>query len=517
MTQPTYTIQVPGLHAGQQAIYDHPARHKAVRFGRRGGKTQLGVFEAEMCSIAGGQVGWFAPENVYAREAWDRIVKDLGMAEDGGIIKSANKQTRLIELIKTTGGVGSIEVWSLHDNEDAGRSRAYDLVVFDECGLVPNLDKIFDTAVSATLIDRKGKALFLGTSKVAGIGFRRIFQRAQRDPEWAAFRARTIDNPFLPADTAIEVEKRRKFMSKAAFEAEFEGGDDDGGTAFFPSSLIERLIAECADPLFRCNIDLPLAFALDRDHWIGDLRRDVGKVKVLSDEAGAWEFWIDLVPDRFGRMRPPQNKPYVFGVDVGNGVGANPTIISAGDAETGRKIAVYRTTRVTPPEAARHAAIAGHWFGGVLGSAQINYEANGPGESFGQSLVQVGYPGIIRRSEFGSRLSEETKEAYGWWSTGRAKETLLIGYREALTGRTFWNPSARGLRECLPYRYDGLEIVTDIADDGTHGDETIADALLKAAMEAVPKGHVIEIPPPVGSEAFMEKVEEAKRGRGSGW
>lgn len=516
MTQPTYTIQVPGLHAGQQAIYDHPARYKVVRCGRRFGKTQMGVYIAVMAMLKGREVGWFAPQSDYYEEAWTRLERVLRP-----LIKSKDKNRGYMEIIGAQGvGGGILRMFTTHLDKDSGRSFAFDELIYDEAGLEPALESMWENVYSFCLIDRMGRAWVLGTSKVAGIGFRKLFQRGERremDGAWMSFRAKSFDNPFLPEEAKREQEYKRNKMTPIAWSAEYEGGDDDGGAMFFPSALIERLALECTDPLFRCNIDLPLAFALDRDHWIGDLRRDVGKVKVLSDEAGAWEFWIDLVPDRFGRMRPPQNKPYVFGIDVGNGVGANPTIISAGDAETGRKIAVYRTTRVTPPEAARHAAIAGHWFGGVLGSAQINYEANGPGESFGQSLVQVGYPGIIRRSEFGSRLSEETKEAYGWWSTERAKETLLIAYREALTGGTFWNPSARGLRECLPYRYDGLRIVTDIADDGTHGDETIADALLRAAMDAVPKGHVIEIPPPVGSEAFLEKVAEAKRGRGSGW
>lgn len=510
MTQPTYTIQVSGLHAGQMPIHEHSARVKVLRCGRRFGKTQMGVFLAVMCAVARGRVGWFAPETTYAREAWDRLIEILG-----DLVLIANKQTRVIEIV----GGGSIEVWSLHDNEDAGRSRAYDLVIIDEAGLVPTLDRTWDSAIAPTLIDRQGKAYILGTSKTSGIGFRRLFQRAATDPQWAAFKAKTLDNPFLPAEAVADVEKARKYMSRAAWEAEYEGGDADDAGTFFPASLIERLAAECLPPRARYNIDLPCPYAYDREHAISS--RELAKVKVTPDEGGSWHFWTHLEPDRKGLVRPPQRRPWVMGVDVSTGVGASNTIFSVGDAETGRKVAVFRATRLTPPEAAKLAAIAGLWFGGTMGQAHILFEANGPGEAFGQELVRLAYPGIALRTKFGARTHEKmAREEYGWWSTPSAKEQLLIAYREGLTGGTFLNPSAEGLRECLPYRYDEFgRVVTDVQDDGTHGDEVIADALCNAAMQGVPRVDIVAVPPPVGSEAWHERIAEAQRADDpeSGW
>lgn len=508
-TEQVYNIKIAGLHRGQQAIYDHPARYKVLRCGRRFGKTQLGVYLAVMCAIARGKVGWFAPETTYAREAWDRLVEVLG-----DTVVSANKQTRIIELV----GGGSIEVWSLHDNEDAGRSRAYDLVIVDEAGLVPTLDKTWDSAISATLLDRKGTAYILGTSKVTGIGFRRLFQRANADPEWAAFRAKTIDNPFLPANIVDEVEKRRRYMSAAAHAAEYDGGDNDDAGTFFPSSLIENLIAEAADPLSRVNCDIGAEYAYDRDHAIGN--RDLPKIAARPDEAGSLHLWLPLERDRKGMMRPPQRRPWAMGADISTGVGASNTIFAIGDAETGRKVAVFRATRVTPPEAARMAAIIGLWFGGTTGQATINFEANGPGQSFGQELVQLAYAGIMRRAVFGSRTHEaQDRYAYGWWSTPSSKEQLLIAYREDLTGGDFINPSAGGLRECLPYRYDEFgRVVTDVEDDGTHGDEVIADALLAAAMRAMPRVPHDVPAAPAGSEAWRDAIEKrAEDEDAAGW
>lgn len=518
MSETFIKLEVQPLHAGQRGIKDDPAQVKVVRWGRRGGKTELGVRESVETASRGGAVGWFAPESKYSFEARERLIDVFGMVENGGLITSSNQQTGMIYLV--TGG--SIEIWTMRDKEDAGRSRAYDLVVIDEAGLVPDLDRRWDKAIEPTILDRKGRAYILGTSKVSGVGFRRLFQRAATEPEWKQFRGKTLDNPHLHPTARLKVERARVRAVMAGrladWEAEYEGGDADDGGTFFPASMIERLIAQCPDPRFRANIDLPMQYMPDRDHWLASSRRDLGRVQVRSDEMGEWEFFIDLVPDRRGRMRPPQNRPWCFGIDVGNGVGANPTIISAGDAETGTKVAVYRSTRVTPPEAARRAAIAGHWFGGVLGQAQVLYEANGPGEMFGQTLVQVSYPGIARRTEFGSKTHEDEKDAYGWWSSPKAKESLLIAYRESLTGGDFYNPSKRGLSECLPYRYDEHgRVVTDNAMDGTHGDEAIADALLKACMATVPGIKAqIEIPP-VGSDEWDDLMRDKKKYAGSGW
>lgn len=496
-------IRLSGLHPAQQAVHDHPARYKVLRCGRRYGKTQLAVYLAVLSSIRRGKVGWFAPETQYAREAWERLEETLGAA-----VMSANMTTRVIRVA----GGGSVEVWSLHDNPDAGRSRAYDLVVVDEAGLCPTIDQVWDQAIGPTLIDRVGVGYILGTSKQHGIGFRRLARRATGDPQWALFRGRTLDNPFLPQPTTSQsIEAARLHLSPARWAAEYEGGDDDDSGTFFPAELVERLASVAPEPMYRLNVDLPITMAYDRDHWIGSSARKLSAVSARSDAAGAWRMWVPLVDDR-GVRRPSQASAYVFGVDVGTGVGASNTVISVVDADMGRKVAVYRASRVTPPEAARIAAIAGLWFGGRYGCAMVNYEANGPGESFGQSLAQVGYQSIARRTEFGSRVAEDTKPAYGWWSTTKSKEQLLIAYRESLTSGEFFNPSSEGLRECLPYRYDEHgRVVTDVQADGTHGDEVIADALACAACRTVPKPQPGTVIPPPGSDAWMEMREERIR------
>jgi hypothetical protein len=208
-------------HPGQQAIHDHPARFKVVMCGRRFGKTAYGARLAEDAAIAGRSVGWFTPEYKYATEVWRELVRDLGP-----IIAHKNEQEKRLELV--TGGV--IEIWTL-DGDDPARGRKYHQVIVDEAGLVPSLLTIWNAAIRPTLVDYRGLALFLGTPKGRRHGFVTLFNRGlSEDPDWQSFRARTLDNPYIPPE---EVEAARRELPPEVFAQEFEGiPTDDGANPF---------------------------------------------------------------------------------------------------------------------------------------------------------------------------------------------------------------------------------------------------------------------------------------------
>src|SRR6516164_2050010 len=64
------TIVLPMLHPGQQEAFNIPARFRALRCGRRWGKTAF--LKTIACDMAakGCQVGWFVPNYRYAAEAY---------------------------------------------------------------------------------------------------------------------------------------------------------------------------------------------------------------------------------------------------------------------------------------------------------------------------------------------------------------------------------------------------------------------------------------------------------------
>jgi terminase large subunit-like protein len=233
------TVKRRRLHPGQLRIRQHPARFRVVMCGRRFGKTLLGVDEAQEALLKGQAVGWFCPTYKYAVEPWADLRRRLLP-----ITKKANEQERRLELL--TGGV--LEVWTC-DTPDVGRSRAYDLAIFDEAGIIAKLETIWQADVRPTLTDRQGRALFLGTPKGRTHAFSTLFAKAQNaGPDWAAFRAPTAENTTLPG-LAQEIEAARHDMPAQAFAQEYEGlPADDGGNPFGLEAIAACVVQEWTQP-----------------------------------------------------------------------------------------------------------------------------------------------------------------------------------------------------------------------------------------------------------------------------
>lgn len=228
-------VTLPERHAGQQRIYESPARFKVVMCGRRFGKTAEGIILASESVIAGESIGWFSPSYKFSTEVWRELCSTLAP-----IISKKNAQEYRIETIN--GGV--IEIWTLQgvSAEDVARGRKYHKVIVDEAGLVEGLIEVFNSAIRPTLVDYKGSALFLGTPKGRRHGFVQLFARGEvGEHGWASFKAKTIDNPYIPPE---EVEAARRELPDAIFRQEFEAEPSDDGLNPFGLKEIERAVAE---------------------------------------------------------------------------------------------------------------------------------------------------------------------------------------------------------------------------------------------------------------------------------
>lgn len=219
-------------HPGQQEIAASSARFKVVMCGRRFGKTAFGVREACDVALAGHPVGWFAPTYKYVLEVWRELLQRLQP-----VIARSNDQERRIELV--TGGV--IEMWTM-DTPDPGLGRKYKLAVIDEAGIVPDLLLIWQRAIRPTLVDLSGGGLFLGTPRGRRHGFVVLFNRGndENEPDWASFRAKTLDNPYIPPE---EVEAAKRELPPEVFAQEFEGVPTDDGANPFGLDAIKRAVA----------------------------------------------------------------------------------------------------------------------------------------------------------------------------------------------------------------------------------------------------------------------------------
>lgn len=218
-------------HPGQVVVQQHSARFKTVMCGRRWGKTAYGIREVCDAALAGQPVGWMAPSYKYVLEVWRELLERLRP-----VVVRSHDQDKRIEL--ATGGV--IEMWTL-DGENPGLGRKYALVVIDEAGIVPDLLTIWQQALRPTLVDLKGRALFLGTPRGRRHGFVQLFNRGMsgEDADWASFRARTLDNPYIPPE---EVEQARRELPPEVFAQEFEGIPTDDGANPFGLEAIARSV-----------------------------------------------------------------------------------------------------------------------------------------------------------------------------------------------------------------------------------------------------------------------------------
>lgn len=223
-------IELPVPHTDQIKALSVPGRHKAIRCGRRWGKTLLAETMACEMAIAGKLVGWFAPEYKFLSEAYSDIVEYLQP-----LIYRSSRMDGVIRL--TTGG--RIDFWSL-DNERAGRSRRYHQVIVDEAAFCkPGMIEIWRRSIEPTLLDYVGSALV--ASNTNGVDPDNFFYRMCTEAKWGftEYHAPSVNNPYLPAE---EIEALRQRTHPLVFRQEYLAEFVDfGGDAFFTeASLLDE-------------------------------------------------------------------------------------------------------------------------------------------------------------------------------------------------------------------------------------------------------------------------------------
>jgi len=271
------------LHSSQRDVFAKLARFSVLEIGRRWGKTTFGRVIAQHRAINRDAVAWFAPSYKYLADPvreFERALKRITAKHD--------RVEKRIELL--TGG--SIDFWSLED-PDAGRGRAYDLIIVDEAGFAPKLLDAWQQAMRPTLADRRGRALFLGTPKGTG-DFHRLFIEAEGDTtgNWAAFRIGSIMNPYIDAS---EVDAARAMLPAAVFAQEFEGVPaEDGGNPFGLDAIRDCIGALSSGAPESWGVDL----AKSQDFTVALALDNEGRVCRLERWQGPWA----LTRERLAKM-----------------------------------------------------------------------------------------------------------------------------------------------------------------------------------------------------------------------
>jgi hypothetical protein len=137
-----------------------------------------------------------------------------------------------------------------------------------------------------------------------------------------------------------------------------------------------------------------------------------------QDETGPLEVWRE--PDTTGT--------YSLGMDVGEGVGGDYTVIQVLCDKTREVVAKYRSNRVRAESAGLDAYLLGAWYNYGL----LAIERNGPGlatlavceRGMAEYPQLTGYPNLYYHTRMDRRTPEETRRL-GWLTDRRSKEAML--------------------------------------------------------------------------------------------
>jgi hypothetical protein len=197
-------IVLPQMHPGQMKAFWAlgPHRFKALRCGRRFGKTEFAKIWIGQGLVQGETCAWFAPQHV----TWSEVHVDL--TEMLGPIVTASSRTPPV--IRLSNG-SRLDFWSL-ESAIAGRGRGYQRVVIDEAAFTKNGDNrsddsmmaLWEKGIKPTLYDAGGEALICSNS--AGKNLDNFFYNICTDPQYGfhEYHATTIDNPVLPKRASNE-------------------------------------------------------------------------------------------------------------------------------------------------------------------------------------------------------------------------------------------------------------------------------------------------------------------------
>jgi hypothetical protein len=195
---PGQDISLGTLHEGQMKAYWalRPHRLKALRCGRRFGKTDFARTWVSQGLVKGETCAWFAPQHM----TWSEVYVDL-TRRLRPIVDASSKSSAVIRL--KTGG--RIDFWSL-ENQIAGRGRGYHRLVIDEAAFAKDGDTktdgsgmdLWERAIKPTLYDYGGEALVCSNS--AGKDPDNFFYNICNDSRYGftEYHATTMDNPLLP-------------------------------------------------------------------------------------------------------------------------------------------------------------------------------------------------------------------------------------------------------------------------------------------------------------------------------
>jgi len=255
-------------------------------------------------------------------------------------------------------------------------------------------------------------------------------------------------------------EQESRATNKKELYQELDIDFHESSSPFFNNIEIQKLLEKCRTRKFKGFIDL-----------------DGNSMPYLIEsDAGHFQMWIDA---------PRNDDMYTIGIDVAAGTSgdySSNSIIAVCSVTEKEIVAELCANDIMIEELARVASIIAMYFN----KAQIIWEANGYGISFGKYLMNViGYYNIYMRREL-KTIAERVTKTPGWWSSPREKKILLTNLGIGLRTEQLKVYSREFVKELSEYSYDpsGDIVHSRQKKNEGHGDRVIAVALAyKAACD----------------------------------
>lgn len=213
----------------QRMVLNDPTRFKLVVAGRRCGKSRLSAVMLLIKALQapkGSGVMYISPTQQMSRVIIWKLLLDLGRE----IIASSHVNNMEITLVN-----GCVIYVRGADNPDTLRGASLYFAVMDEMADIK--PGAWEEVVRASLSDRKGDALFIGTPKGRN-HFYEMYNLGQdgTDKDWKSWHFTTADNPLIDPE---EIASAKRTMSTFSFKQEYMAAFDNSGTGTFQEEWLK--------------------------------------------------------------------------------------------------------------------------------------------------------------------------------------------------------------------------------------------------------------------------------------
>jgi hypothetical protein len=212
----------------QQEVIVDPKRFKVICAGRRCGKSRLAAVTLLLKGLVcpqGSGVMYVAPTQGQARVIIWNVLNELGK----DVIASSHINNQEITLIN-----GAVIYIRGADRPDTLRGVSLSYVVLDEyADMKPS---VWEQVIRASLSDRKGDAMFIGTPKGRN-HFYDLYQLGQTENnDYKSWSFTTYDNELIDKE---EIENAKSTLSTFAFKTEYMASFDNAGSDVFKEEWLK--------------------------------------------------------------------------------------------------------------------------------------------------------------------------------------------------------------------------------------------------------------------------------------